>query len=62
MMLYIKTFTIKNDASKELKSIPEDEDSQFYFLYYRSYCLWSVTPIPEIKAEKVFDNILGKFF
>ena len=34
MILYIKTVTSKNDTSSELKSIPEDEDSQFFFLYY----------------------------
>ena len=46
MILYIKTVTLKNDTFSEititskgkyfLKSIPEDEVSQFYFLYYRS--------------------------
>ena len=45
MILYIKTVTLKNDASGEitnfqndlfLKSIAEDEDSLFDFLYYRS--------------------------
>ena len=46
MTLYIKTATLKNDTFSEvtisskgkyfLKSIPEDEVSQFYFLYYRS--------------------------
>ena len=32
------------------------------FLYYRSFCLRSVTPISEIIAKKVFDNMLGKCF
>ena len=46
MTLYIKTVILKNDTFSEititskgkyfLKSIPEDEVSQFYFLYYRS--------------------------
>ena len=62
LILYIKTVTLKNDASSELKRISENEDSQFYFLHYRSYFLRSVTPISEIKAKKVFDNILRKCF
>ena len=58
MMLIAKQLTSK--GTYFLKSIPEDEDSPFYFLYCRSWCLWSVTPISDIKSEKVFDNILGK--
>ena len=72
-LLYRKTVTSENDASSEitnvqkdldlfLKSNFEDEGSQFYFLYHRSKYLSSVTPISEIKSEKVFDRILGKCF
>ena len=47
-----------------LKSIPEDEDSVLYLLYYRSYCPWSVTLISEIKSGKLVrcDNLLGEMF
>ena len=34
LILYIETVTLKNYASSELKRIPENEDSQFYFLHY----------------------------
>ena len=34
LILYIETVTLKNYASSELKRIPENEDSQFYFRHY----------------------------
>ena len=37
--------------------IVEVEDSLFYFLFYRSECLQSVTPISEITSKEVFENI-----
>ena len=60
MMSLAKQLTSKRTYL--LKSIPEDKEFLFYFLYYRPECLWSVTPISEIKSEKVFDNLLGKMF
>ena len=72
MILYVKTVTLENVASSAItnfqrnlffiKCVSEDDDSQFYFLYYGPECLWLVTPISEIKPEKVFDKILRKMF
>ena len=43
-----------------LMSIPEDEGSLIFFVYYRSWCLWSVTPTSRKKYEKVSHTKLGK--
>ena len=40
-----------------LKKIPGFDNSLFYFLYYRSL---SIISISEIKSKQVFDIILGK--
>ena len=72
MILYVKAVTLENDASSAITNfqrnlvfimcISEDDDSQFYFLYYGPECLWLVTPTSEIKPEKVFEKILRKMF
>ena len=60
MMILAKQLTSK--GTYFLKSVSEDEDCLFYFLYYQPKCLWSVTPISEIKSEKLFDKKLRKMF
>ena len=57
-------FLAKTDSKNYLifRSISEDKDLIYHFLYYRSLCLRSVTFKSEIKSENVFESTLGKLF